>query len=108
MLGLRRWHKNLLISEVLATAMVLWANHRAVIAPESLDGHVILSPGSRLLFWASYPPRAFICLAAAVVYAFVFFGLLTFIFRFVDHARWSAMRPMRMESERHDLNRYLR
>lgn len=114
MLGLRRWHINLLISEVLATAVVLWAYHDIATAPPrflaGIIGELLLLPSIVLLWIATPPvPLPVACLTAAVVYTAIFFFVITATCRIVDHARWFAMRPVRpSQLDQHELDRYLR
>ncbi|HVP43073.1 MAG TPA: hypothetical protein VMS96_06550 [Terriglobales bacterium] len=119
MLGLRRWHVNLLVSEAIATAIVLWAYNDVIKGREGphvwanllagFGGSIVLSPGSGLMSWMKDPPLWAVCLAAAVVYSLFFFLVATTITHLIDVGRFSALKSMRIRGgEQQDLHRYLR
>ncbi len=112
MLGLRRWHINLLISAVGATFVVIFA-YRLDAGPHSdfLDGFTsrvasdaLLWPGWTLLGRPDYVSPQALCLANAVIYGCFFFLLMTIVGRTIDAIRGRHITDI----ERSDLRRYLR
>lgn len=112
MLGLRRWHKSLLVSEAVAGLIVIWGYHDIVenrdVLLGGLGGVLVLSPGLKILGWPVDPLYPEVCLLCAGIYTVVLFGLWTF-------GRWLTSPLLRWARsgsgpriEAHDLNRYLR
>jgi len=114
MLGLRRWHKNLLLSEVLATIVVIWG-YRAVIAAGTAPSFgerfaaglwtILLAPGWWLLGKPGDGSLAAVCLLTAAVYTAVFFAILSLMTFIVGRLRAIVSIKGRQQP---DLARYLR
>jgi len=83
---MKRWHKNLLLSELLATAVVIGGYRAAVVAKtgRSLGERfaaglwtILLAPGWWLLGKPGEEMLAIVCLLNALLYTVVIFGILS-------------------------------
>ena len=116
MFGLGPWHKKLLLSEILATAIVLygysaltstgqaggfWARLASAVA-----GSALLSPGLWLLRPGPTDSLAPACLLTATAYTLAIFGLLTLCTAIVKRTTTRDRRVT--DLERNDSRRYLR
>jgi len=113
--GLRRWQKSLLLSEVIAAAIILYG-YRALASAESagnfwqrfasgVAGIALLSPGLWLLRPGPEQSLFPACLLAFAIYTVVLFGLLSLLGMVLKKVR--AM-SRRVEIGPHDVARYMR
>jgi hypothetical protein len=113
MIRLRRWHKKLLISEAIATLVVLLAYHDVAAGQANhrflagLAGTMVLSPGLSLLGWPDAPSYPVVCIVSAAIYALLFFVIITLLERM---ATWLRLQRSvhRSRIDDSDLQRYLR
>ena len=114
MLGLRRWHKTLLVAELLAAGVVVYGYRLLTTAHSArtfgedfgatVSGLGLLWPGLWILRPGPNDSIAPACLLAFAIYTLVFFGLLTAATKFVHGLKKRALRG----SDSPDLSRYLR
>jgi hypothetical protein len=112
---LRRWHKNLLVSEVVAAVVVCCAYHEVTEARASGNalarfvraawGNTILSPGLWVMGWPEDPQYQAVCLISFALYSLAIFIFLSLI---AGLATWVRAQQPGADRARIDAARYLR